>query len=79
MAIEVSTSQFRHRPPLLPHFLLMKISVTLTLLSYYSAVFRLILYFSTENLSAKPSLGGSCSQILAFDTVPDPHAELVLV
>ena len=58
MAIEVSTSQFRHRPPLLPHFLLMKISVTLTLLSYYSTVLRLILYFSTKTRSPKPILEG---------------------
>ena len=79
MAIEVYLSQFRHSTTSLatlhPHENRCDRDAPFILLGCFSA--DSVLFH--QNSLSQTYLGGACSQILAFDTVLDAHAELVLV
>ena len=79
MAIEVYLSQFRHSTTSLatlhPHENRCDRDAPFILLGCFSA--DSVLFH--QNSLSQTHLGGACSQILAFDTVLDAHAKLVLV
>ena len=75
----MSTSRFRNRATTLatlpPHENRCDRDAPFILLDCFSADSALF----RQNLLSYTAFGGACSQILAFDTVLDAHAELVLV